>query len=180
MIIDQIQEITDVPIILTNRTVREGGFFRGSEEKRTAILRDNANLVEYIDIELSTEPELRDQVIENANNTIISYHNFEYTPSFDDLQDIVDESLEIGDIAKVALKPLEIDDTYILLRLIMNNENLIGISMDELGSYTRVVGPLIGSPITYASIENESAPGQLDVETTRCMIKTLNPRYNDD
>ncbi len=57
----------------------------------------------------------------------------------------------------------------------MNNDNLIGISMDDLGSYTRIVGPLMGSPITYASIEHESAPGQLDVNTTRCMIKTLKP-----
>lgn len=172
-LIEAVKEITPISIILTNRTKIEGGQFGGSEEERIKILSDNAPLVEITDIELSTDENLRQKVIDNANKTIISYHNFDKTPSSEKLQEIIDESFEIGDIPKIALKPNIIEDTYLLLRLLMDNEGIIAISMDQLGSYTRVVAPLMGSPVTYASVEKSSAPGQLDIKTTIEMIKQL-------
>ncbi len=151
----------------------EGGFFEGTEEERTTILKENASLVEITDIELSTDETLRQSVIDNANKTIISYHNFEITPSQDYLQDIITKAYEIGNIPKIAVKPLTLEDTFILVKLMMENKNMIGIAMDKLGSYTRVFGPIIGAPVTYAAIDIESAPGQLDVKTTADMIKQL-------
>ena len=76
-IIKAIKKITQIPIILTNRTNKEGGFFEKSEEERIKILADNAHLVEITDIELNTDENLRQCVINNANRTIISYHNFQ-------------------------------------------------------------------------------------------------------
>lgn len=172
-IIHTIKELSDVPIILTNRTKDEGGFFNKTEEERIKILSDNASLVEITDIELSTNELLRQQVINNANKTIISYHNFEKTPSQEFLQNIIDEAVKIGDIPKVAVKPEKIEDTYILLKLLMQNRGIIAISMGKIGSYTRVISPILGSPVTYASVNDESAPGQLDIETTSEMIKKL-------
>lgn len=172
-IILSIKSITDTPIILTNRTPREGGFYKNDEEERVRILADNAALVEITDIELSTESSLRQQVIDNANKTIISYHNFDKTPSFDELQKIVHDAFAVGDIPKVAVKPDTIEDTYTLLKLLMENKGIIGISMGKIGSYTRVIAPIMGSPVTYAAIDKESAPGQLDIETTSEMIKKL-------
>lgn len=172
-IIEKIKDITNIPIILTNRTQLEGGFFSSTQENRIKILADNASLVEYTDIELNTSEFLRQQVIDNANKTIISYHNFEKTPSYDYLNNIVSEAKNIGDIAKIAVKPLKLEDTYILLRLLMEYDDLIGISMDKIGAYTRIIGPILGSPITYVAINDESAPGQFDVETTRDILKKL-------
>ncbi|WP_256365391.1 type I 3-dehydroquinate dehydratase [Methanosphaera sp. WGK6] len=172
-IINKIREITNTPIILTNRTKIEGGFFKGSEEERINILKENAPLVEITDIELSTNETLRQSVIDTANKTIISYHNFEITPSQNYLQDIITKAYKIGDIPKIAVKPLTLEDTFILVKLMMENKNMIGISMDKIGSYTRVLGPIIGAPVTYAAIDVESAPGQLDVKTTANIIKQL-------
>lgn len=172
-IINSIKEITTTPIILTNRTRTEGGHFTGSEEERIKILKDNAPLVEYTDIELSTDDTLRQQVIDNANKTIISYHNFEKTPTKEYLQDIITEAKKVGDIAKIAVKPLKIEDTYTIIELMIHNNNLIGISMDELGRYTRIIGPIINIPITYAAINTQSAPGQLNVKETRDIIEKL-------
>jgi 3-dehydroquinate dehydratase-1 len=45
--------------------------------------------------------------------------------------------------------------------------------MGKLGSYTRVIAPLFGSPITFASIKNASAPGQLDIQTTNDILSKL-------
>ena len=165
-IIEKIRNVTDIPIILTNRTKYEGGYFPSTEEDRIKILMDNASLVEYTDIELSTNENLRQEVIDNANRTIISYHNFEKTPSSEYLENVVNS-------AKIAVKPLNIEDTYVLLRLLMEYDDLIGISMDKLGSYTRILGPILGSPVTYTAITDESAPGQFDVKTTRDILKKL-------
>ena len=98
-IIEKIRNVTDIPIILTNRTKYEGGYFPSTEEDRIKILMDNASLVEYTDIELSTNENLRQEVIDNANRTIISYHNFEKTPSSEYLENVVNSALNVGDIA---------------------------------------------------------------------------------
>ena len=172
-IIKSIKQITQTPIILTNRTKKEGGLFDKSEEERITILLENAHLVEITDIELSTDEELRQKVIDKANKTIISYHNFEKTPDKEFLQEIIDSSFEIGDIPKIAVKPNKMEDTFTVLQLLMENNGIIAISMDKIGSYTRVMGPVMGAPVTYAAINNESAPGQLDIKTTSQMIKKL-------
>ena len=129
--------------------------------------------MEITDIELNTEEKLRQQVIEKANKTIISYHNFQKTPSEEYLQEIIDQAFQVGDIPKIAVKPESMEDTYILLGLLMKNSGIIAISMTKIGSYTRVIAPLMGSPVTYAAIDTQSAPGQLDIDTTSKMIKQL-------
>lgn len=172
-IIDKVKEITEIPIILTNRTEAEGGNNRLSESQRVEILIENAKKVEITDIELSTDAKLRQNVIDAANKTIISYHNFNKTPSPDKLQTIIDDAESIGDIAKIAVKPLNIEDTYTIIRLLLDNPGIVAISMDEVGSYTRIFAPILSSPITYASIEKTSAPGQYDVDTTIKLLEQL-------
>lgn len=172
-IIKTIKEITSIPIILTNRTPKEGGYFKGTEQERIKILEDNAPLVEITDIELMTETTLRQKVINKANKTIISYHNFQKTPTIEKLQELVNQATKIGDIPKIAVQPNTKEDTYTLIKLIMQNNGIIGISMGKLGAYTRIMAPIMGSPVTYASITKESAPGQYDIKTTNELIKKL-------
>jgi 3-dehydroquinate dehydratase-1 len=45
--------------------------------------------------------------------------------------------------------------------------------MDKIGTYTRIMAPILSSPITYASVGTSSAPGQLDINTTIEIIKKL-------
>jgi len=161
----------DTAIIATNRMAREGGLFKGSETDRTGILRDVAEHVEYVDIELQTDENLRSKVIEAAKSSIISYHNFEKTPSIEELLKIVKLERQIGNLAKFAVMPRNIGDTIKVLQVLLQVENTIGISMGEIGSYTRVVSSLYGSPITFASLDNESAPGQIDIESTRLFLR---------
>lgn len=172
-IIKEIKETTQIPLILTNRTSKEGGHFTGNEEERIKILEENAPLAEITDIELMTEEKLRQKVIDSANKTIISYHNFNNTPPLEKLQKLVNQAQKIGDIPKIAVQPNTKEDTYTLITLIMQNEGIIGISMGKLGAYTRIIAPIMGSPVTYASITKESAPGQYNIKTTNEMIKKL-------
>lgn len=161
------------PVIATNRMIEEGGLFKGTEAERTDILLAAAKHADIIDIELQTNEEYMDKIIKASKSTIISYHNFERTPSEDVLLKVVNKERELGDIAKFAVMPETISDTLTVLKVLSQVKETIGISMGDMGRYTRVVAPLFGSPITFASIDNISAPGQLDINTTKSFLDKI-------
>ncbi|WP_394295788.1 type I 3-dehydroquinate dehydratase [Methanobacterium paludis] len=161
------------PFIATNRTSKEGGSFDGSEEERIEILFEAAKYADFVDIELKTDENYRSKIIKVSKATIISYHDFKKTPSVTELLDIVKRESEIGDISKFAVMPENIQDTLVVLEVLSRVQNTIGISMGNIGKYTRVIAPLFGSPITFASLDKKSAPGQLDVTNTRNILDKL-------
>ncbi|UTB33346.1 MAG: type I 3-dehydroquinate dehydratase [Methanobacterium sp. ERen5] len=167
-----IQEI-NFPLIATNRRKEENGFFKGSESDRIEILLEAAKVAEIVDIELGTELDYLNKIVKTSNLSIVSYHDFEKTPDKDFLLEIVNKELKLGDMAKFAVMPKTMADTLIVLNVLSEVENTVAISMGDIGSYTRVVAPLFGSPLTFASYETSSAPGQLNIETTRDFINKL-------
>jgi len=173
---DEVQQlIADIgyPTIATNRMQSEGGSFNGSEEERTSILISAAKYADIIDIELQTDIEMREEVINASKSTIISYHDFQKTPTFEELLDVVKKEKEIGDMAKFAVMPNSYKDTLTVLNVLCEVKNTIGIAMGDIGRYTRVIPPIFGSTITFASIDKESAPGQLDISTTKDILRNL-------
>ena len=172
---DVLNIIKDInqPLIATNRKIDEGGFFKGSESERTEILLTAAKHAAIIDIELGTDLDHMNKVIKASKSTIISYHDFKKTPPLDFLLDIVSRERQLGDIAKFAVMPKNISDTLVVLNVLSKVEKTVGIAMGDIGRYTRVVAPLFGSPITFASIDNISAPGQLDIQTTKNFLDKL-------
>ncbi len=166
----------DGKIIATNRMPQEGGLFKGSEKERTEILREVAEYAEFVDIELQTEEKYRSKVIKASKSSIISFHDFEKTPSVEELLKIVKHQKEIGDIAKFAVMPHSMGDTLKVLQVLLQVKDTIGISMGNLGSYTRVTASLFGSPLTFASLDEESAPGQLDIESTKLFLHKFGNR----
>ena len=163
----------DQPLIATNRKIDEGGFFKGSESERTEILLTAAKHADIIDIELEIDLDHMNKVIKASKSTIISYHDFKKTPPLDFLLDVVNREKRLGDIAKFAVMPKNISDTLVVLNVLSRVEKTVGIAMGDIGRYTRVVAPLFGSPITFASLDNISAPGQLDIQTTKNFLDKL-------
>jgi len=161
------------PLIATNRMIKEGGLFRGSEDERIEILLAAAKHADIVDIELQTDEDYLNKIIKASKSTIISYHNFEKTPSLEVLLKVVNQERKLGDIAKFAVMPKNISDTLIVLDVLSHVEKTIGISMGNIGRYTRVVAPLFGSPITFASLNSISAPGQLDIHTTKNFLDKI-------
>ena len=168
---EDIVEMAKYPSIITIRTHWEGGRYRGSDDRRIELYKTAIeNDVKYIDIELKEKRnrelvDFRDD-IESKTKIIISYHNFEETPSYDTLLDIVNRELQIGDIAKFATMVNTKRDILNILRVIQNFEGkVIGIGMGERGKLTRILGTYFGSILTFASMEGKSsAPGQIDVK----------------
>ena len=144
-----IKEI-DFPMIATNRIEGEGGSFKGSEEDRINILYECCDLVDYVDIELQSNDEYINKIHDTGVKTIVSYHDFEKTPGLDEITYIVEKEHELGDIAKVAFMPQDLEDTLTILAILSHFEDTIAISMGDLGSYTRIMAAKFNSPITFA------------------------------
>lgn len=160
-------------IIATNRTRHEGGFFQGSERERTQILIEVAETADYVDIELQTDDKYRSKVLKASKSSIVSFHDFEKTPELKELLKVVRKEHNLGDLAKFAVMPNHLQDTLVVLEVLLQVPNTIGISMGNLGRYTRIIAPLFGSPITFASTDAGSAPGQMDIRTTKNIIRKL-------
>ena len=143
-----IEEI-NFPMIATNRISTEGGSFKGSEEERFNILYQCSDLVEYVDIELQSNDEYIKQIHDTGVKTIVSYHDFEKTPKLSEITYIVEKEQELGDIAKVAFMPQNLEDTLTILAVLSHCKDTIAISMGDLGSYTRVMASKFDSPITF-------------------------------
>ena len=164
-----IKEI-DFPMIATNRIQSEGGSFKGSEDERIDILYECAGLVDYVDIELQCDDDYINKIHDTGTKTIVSYHDFEKTPDLNEIMYIVDKEHELGDIAKVAFMPQDLEDTLTILAVLSHCEDTIAISMGDLGSYTRVMASKFDSPITFAAGTDVTAPGQIDIETMKALL----------
>ena len=164
-----IEEI-NFPMIATNRINTEGGSFNGSEKERFDILYECCDLVEYVDIELQSSDEYINKIHETGVKTIVSYHDFDKTPDLNEITYIVDKEHELGDIAKVAFMPKDLEDTLTILAVLSHCEDTIAISMGDLGSYTRIMASKFDSPITFAAGRDVTAPGQIDIETMKALL----------
>ncbi len=164
---------SETPKIVTNRTKHEGGGrFEGLEERRIAYLQEAINLgVEYVDIELCYYHPLET----GSTKLIISHHNFERTP--ENLEEIYQKIVSKGtDIVKIATKAQNYKDSLRMLNLISNSDkDIIGICMGQEGIITRVLGPVYGGYLTFASLGEgkSSAKGQLTVNELRSTWKLL-------
>ncbi len=174
-------------VVVTNRKGDEGGRFSGNEEERVALLCKAVTLkADFVDIELSTDPKLISVLAETIRKhgrrtqLIVSHHDFTGTPPMDDLFRIVDKSYRCGaDIVKVATYARSMDDTMTILNLISTiqrqNRSIIAFCMGETGKISRVVAPLLGSVMTFATSEKgaESAPGQLTIHEMKEIFRIV-------
>lgn len=176
-----------VPVILTNRLEREGGGFKGDENKRIEVLLQGvAQGVSCIDIELSTPELLRERVVSQAKKSgvavIMSYHDFSITPSIEVMIDTAKCLAGAGcDIAKIVTFAEYTEDALRMLDFLAQVQDevavpIIAFAMGDAGKITRIVAPMLGSPIVYASAGKTTAPGQLDVATMKYLLHELIPK----
>ncbi|MGC1404793.1 MAG: type I 3-dehydroquinate dehydratase, partial [Thermodesulfobacteriota bacterium] len=112
---------------------------------------------------------------------ILSYHNFERTPSPKELRKKLDDGYAAGaDMVKIVSHAQEMADNLKVLGLIpyaqRKQKEIIAFCMGEKGRMSRVMAPLLGSYWTYASLNKgeESAPGQMTVKELQQMFGILN------
>ncbi len=78
---------------------------------------------------------------------------------------------------KLATKIHANEDIKTLIRLLLDkkpNEEMIVIGMGDKGKITRLINPLLGSYLTYASTEySQSAPGQIPINLLRAVYQRI-------
>ena len=162
-----------VPVIVTVRRKQDGGLWGYDEEKRMVLLRTAIiSGADYVDIESDIAAKIPRY---GKTKRVISYHNFEKTPS--DLDALRDEILKTADpdIIKIAVTPKSVSDLFRLFAF-MKKANAPGapkptvvIGMGELGMPTRILGKKFGVPFTYSTFSQQRivAPGILYYKTLR-------------
>lgn len=181
--LENIYNSTNIPIIATIRSVNCGGNFKGSEEGRTAILKEAIDAgCKLIDIELETNFDLKKKIIEYAQShnvkLIISMHDFEKTPDVNTLVEIMHLQKNQGaDIGKIVTYANSIEDCQKILDLLIIARNegfpLISFSMGDIGRFTRIISLFYGSQFSYVSIGKKAAPGQLNIKDFRKIVEVL-------
>ena len=169
-----------LPVILTHRPEREGGFFRGKEEERVkGLLKGMERGVPCLDLEFSTPPRLRRLILSEARkrgtSVILSHHDFSGTPPLSHLLKRVREMEREGDLVKVVTLARSTEEVLRVLELYQAKPSvpLISFAMGEVGALSRILSALLGSPLVYASVGGPTAPGQMDVETTKKLLERL-------
>ncbi len=164
----------DKPWIACNRSVSEGGSWRGSEPKRMEELLSATELgADIIDIELETE-NLGEtlKLIKTRAKCLLSYHDLSGTPPMDRMKEIVQRQAAAGaDICKLVTTARRFEDNLAVLELISDlpQTKIVSFAMGPLGFVSRILCPLVGGDFSYASIEEgmESASGQMTARDLR-------------
>jgi 3-dehydroquinate dehydratase type I len=177
--LEQIRSLTTLPLIATNRSKTEGGFFEGLEKRRISLLFEALNAgFDYIDLELMTEG-IKELAEKARDNLILSYHDLTST-EYSKIKSIYEKEKKVGaQFYKIITMAKTMDDNITTLRFVSEQQKqenkLICFCMGNLGITSRILSPLFGSSFTYASIitGEESAPGQLTIEETKKIYRLL-------
>ena len=158
------------PWIACNRMVEEGGKWDGNEARRIERLLQAIELgAKIVDIEYNAKNvENIIRLIKKRADCLLSFHDFQKTPSLDVLKQIVNKELKAGaDICKVVTTAQTFEDNLAVMRLFSEfpDVKIVAFTMGTQGFISRVMAPLIGAYFTYGAVQKgvESAPGQLPV-----------------
>lgn len=157
---------TGTPVLLTIRSRREGGGWKGSEAERSALYGEHLGDVAVIDVETRSPifKKLCARAHEAGCMVIGSFHDFKRTPSLERLAAVVRKARGDGaDIVKIATRVVRKQDVAILFKLLQmrGDAPMCVIGMGALGRATRVSLPCAGSCLTYGSLGKSAAPGQI-------------------
>lgn len=167
--------------ILTLRSNKEGGRFRGSESKRLHLLYQLFDLKPaYLDVELDTvKGEEGLAQMKDGVTLIVSKHSFTHTPNRSTLRRWVKEALDAGSIGKVVTTAKRFEDNIRVLEMLKQapKGKLILFCMGKLGLISRILSPLLGSPIVYTSLNKPTAPSQIRLSEAVTLYRVLGYEY---
>ena len=167
-------------ILFTLRTCGEGGQIDLTSEEYLAIIQDIQSIYhpDYIDFEFYSHREVFEQMLE-FSNLVLSYHNFQETPEnmMEILSELTSLSPKLVKVSVMAHNEQEVLDLMYYTRgfkTLNPEQDYVTISMGKVGKISRLTADLTGSSWSYASVGEESAPGQIPLENMRRIRELLN------
>ena len=179
------QVMSEMPLLTTFRTHFEGGVKKLSEEEYFDICRVliKERATDLLDLELFRKISKLKEIIAEAHENniyiIMSNHDFDKTPATSELERRLTLMKTFGaDIAKIAVMPNSARDVLNLLLATDNmkyklNCPLITMAMGDLGKVTRISGEVFGSCLTFGTVGDASAPGQIESTNLKGILDTL-------
>lgn len=180
--------LDEKPILFTFRSKKEGGEAEVDPAYYVELNRIAAaeGLADMIDVELFSGDAVVRQIVEHAHAAgvpvIVSSHDFEQTPSHDELVARLRRAEQLGgDILKIAVMPRDSRDVLNLLgateEVSRTSEHpVVSMSMGQLGIISRLSGEIFGSAMTFGTIGYASAPGQIGIEPLRAVLELLHQK----
>jgi 3-dehydroquinate dehydratase-1 len=179
------EELKELPILFTFRTKAEGGEKDVTFEEYEKLLQAVAatRLADMIDVEVFIDEKVMELVSSLQKEDMIvvgSYHNFHETPSKEEMIKRLCYMQEVGvDIPKLAVMPQTEEDVLRLLVATREMANvcakgpIVTMTMAGVGAVSRISGEIFGSTITFGSLNQASAPGQIEVTALKKMLEIL-------
>jgi len=171
--IQKLLEMCKKPAILTIRPKREFGRFAGTERERIALLKQNLQYADYVDIELKSRNVRGICALAKSAGVvpIVSCHA-NATPSVEKLRAIAKRQLAAGaGICKIVCAARKGEDNLRMLEFVAEaakKQRIVAFCMGRKGAASRVLSPLLGAEFTFASLGNAtSAPGQIGIDEMR-------------
>ena len=172
-----------MPMLFTWRTLAEGGDTSLTNENYCNLLQAivNQNVVDAVDVELLAYTDTIGQIIKEAHHqkiqTVMSYHNFQRTPDVETLHVYAERMISAGtSVIKFALMPTTSDDVLSVLQFTKELTERypelprITMSMGQLGQMTRTCGHVFGNCLTFGTLGQASAPGQVEVAVLKQLV----------
>lgn len=180
------KELPDSALLFTFRTKEEGGETAVPEAYYFELIQYAvaSGKVDAVDVEYFRNRDSICQTLavakEHGVTVVMSNHDFEKTPSFDEITGRLIGMKQLGaDVAKLACMPNSAKDVLTLLsateavKAQYPDEPIITMSMGKLGVISRISGELFGSALTFGSAKKASAPGQLEVTALQQILQIL-------
>ena len=176
---------SDRLILFTFRSEEEGGEFRHDRVGSNIVpLYEkvlSTGFIDMVDVEVRRGnykvARLANMAHEQGAKVVMSYHDFQRTPHDNEIEEII-RSMEIlgADILKLAVMPRNEFDVRRMLELQerLDKETfkpLTIISMGDIGLVSRFKGKETGACLTFASIGEGSAPGQIEAADLIALLK---------
>lgn len=180
-----------IPLIFTFRSAREGGEKEISPAYYYELNKSIAEtgLIDLVDVELFNEENVVKKLIDEAHSegvyVIVSNHDFQQTPSKEEMISRLCKAQELGgDISKLAVMPTSSTDVLTLLDATNTMKEqfadrpFITMSMAGKGVISRLAGEVFGSALTFGAAQKASAPGQVPVKELRSVLNLLHSNLN--
>lgn len=159
-------------------TCRIGKF---GEAKRLRVLGKAIGAgASFVDVELESSKRFKQKILkkarENGCRVIISFHDFEKTPSRKALLKTIERCFDSGaDIAKIACKVNHEKDNARLLGLLDSQKKIVVVGMGNKGKLTRIIAPILGGVFSFASTSTakQTALGQISAEKMKKIMGAI-------
>lgn len=159
-------------LIATCRRRQAGGKFSGSVGAQLSLLRSAISAgCTCVDLEVESieaVPAFALGLHTSRAKRILSYHDFRGTPNPSALARMMRRMQQIGertgcDVLKIATQCDSLRESLRLLALAgpRHSQTVIAVPMGEMAAPTRILAPRFGSALSYAPVDQRTAPGQI-------------------